>query len=74
MTNESEGAHDNHKCTFTFRGKLECGKEDEPCQALDFMIMDKMRSEFQRLTTENIALKAKVSVVKLTPEWKRRKG
>jgi len=68
MTNESEGAHDNHKCTFTFRGKLECGKEDEPCQALDFMIMDKMRSEYQRLTTENIELKAKLSVVKLTPE------
>jgi hypothetical protein len=68
MKNLSEGAHDNHQCTFTLRGKFECGKEDEPCQASDLMIMDKMRSAFQRLTTENIALKAKVSVVKLTPE------
>ena len=50
------------------RGKLECGKEDEPCQASDLMIMEKMRSAFQRLTTENIALKVKVSVVKLTPK------
>ena len=62
IKNESEGVHDNHQCTFTLRGKLECGK------ASDLMIMDKMRSAFHRLTTENIALKAKVSVVKLTPE------
>lgn len=58
-----EGIH----CNFTLLGKLESGNTVETTQASESEIMAKMRSDFQRLTTENINLKERVSDMKLTP-------
>lgn len=54
-------------CNFTLLGKLESGNTVETTQASESEKMEKMRSEFQRLTTENINLKERVSEMKLTP-------